>query len=257
VTSSPTAPPEQSAAPSTSRVSRLAVDYLLSTRVGSEDGKARSILELAQLHPDELEVGLPDDHAKLAFWIDLYNAAVVNQKDIDFSNWPNRLRFLRRTVLTVAGRSMTLDAIEHGILRRSRWKLTLGYLHNPRPADFERRYRVERRDPRIHFALNCAAASCPPIAAYQSDKIEAQLDTATRAYLQATVSEDDGHILVPQLFLWYAGDFGGPPGIRSFLSEHGIAGSGRPIRFAPYDWTEAPGRWVSGSAPDETNVPAP
>ena len=229
----------------------LVVEFLLATRADDERIAAEARDELAALGPDELATGLPDDQTKLSFWIDIYNAAVVRQRNIDLSSWPKRLRFLRRTVLTVAGQPLSLDAIEHGILRRSRWRLTGGYLANPRPSRYERQQRVERLDPRIHFALNCAAASCPPIAAYRVPGIDAQLDVATKAYLAASVSVAHDRIVVPRIFLWYRGDFGGGSGVRTFLRRFGVADRDLPIRFAPYDWTPTPGRWFADSDPDE------
>ena len=148
---------------------------------------------------------------------------------------------------------MSLDGIEHGILRRSRWRLGLGFVGNPLPSPFERQHRVGRLDPRIHFALNCAAASCPPIAAYRPSDVDAQLDLATRSYLGSTVKTGPDHLTVPRILLWFAGDFGGPPGIRSFLRRHGVKLAGWPLRFGAYDWTPTPDRWLAGDADNRSS----
>ena len=75
-------------------------------------------------------------------------------------------RFLRQPALVVACRALSLNAIEHGLLRRSRWRFGAGVRREPVPLSaFERQHRVARVDPRVHFALNCAAGSCRSIAA--------------------------------------------------------------------------------------------
>jgi len=228
----------------TSQPTELAVDYLGATRMGS-DAVQPLELQLAELDRDRLQLALDDDTARLAFWIDIYNAAVLRQPMPEFESSGERLRFFRRAVVTIAGRPLSLDDIEQGILRRSRWKLGLGYLSHPRPSAFEREFRVRRVDPRIHFALNCGAASCPPFAAYEASRVDAQLDLATRAHLAGTVEERGDAIAIPAFMFWFIGDFGGPPGLRQFLRGHGVRGWNRPLRMASYDWTPTPAQWLS------------
>ena len=199
---------------------------------------------LADISEHELAIATSGRAARLAFWVNLYNGLVLSQPEPRLDTWLARSAFLRRRVIMVAGHSMSLDSIEQGILRRSQFRLGLGYLPNPLPSRFERRFRLARAEPRMHFALNCATVSCPPISAYQPDRIEAQLDLATRSYLANEVATDGKSLIIPRIFLWFAGDFGGAPGIRRFLREHGISGAGRPIRFAHYDWTPRHGRWL-------------
>ena len=146
----------------------------------------------------------------------------------------------------VAGRRLSLDGIEHGLLRRSRWKLGFGYLGNPVPGRFERASRVGLVDPRIHFALNCGAASCPPIAAYDPARLDEQLALASASYLGTEAVMDADGLRVPALLLWYMGDFGGPRGLRGLLRDAGVEGWQGPIRFSAYDWTPMPGRWLAG-----------
>lgn len=220
----------------------LAVDYLLATRAG-DPSLPELEQRLAELDEAELTRALSDDTSRMAFWIDVYNAAVVRTGVEGLAERGGRLRFFRQTVATIAGQPLSLDAIENGILRRSRYKLSLGYLANPRPGAFERRHRVDVIDARIHFALNCGAASCPPIAAYRHEQLDDQLDRATRGYLAAEVERHERALRVPSLMLWYLADFGGPPGLRRFLRRHGVDDAGRPIRFKRYDWTPTPDQW--------------
>jgi len=229
----------------------LAVEYLLATRAGDDDRVERATASLASMPEDTLARATSDDAARLALWVNIYNAAVLRQPGHDYGSWMQRVAFFRRAALTVAGQVVSFDDIEHGILRRSRLKLGLGFVTNPTPSRFERRHRVGRLDPRMHFALNCAAASCPPIAAYSADRIDRQLDLATRSYLSATVEIRPDRVTVPRIFLWFAGDFGGPRGIRRFLRHHGIEGAGRQLRFGKYDWTPTPGRWAPEPKSDD------
>jgi hypothetical protein len=221
----------------------LAADLLRALRVDDQDTARTAAAALAALTEDELAAGLPADEARIAFWVDLYNAAVVQQPADATATRSGRLRLFRRPVIEVAGHRLSLDAIEHGLLRRSSWKLGLGYLRNPRPSAFERRHRVERIDARIHFALNCGARSCPPIAAYQAEHIDDQLDRAVRSHLAEAVEDSGATVRVPTMLLWFIGDFGGPRGVRRFLAEHGVEAEGRKVRFLRYDWSPAPGNW--------------
>lgn len=198
---------------------------------------------LARMAEDDLARDLPDDPTRIATWVNLYNAATQRLVDADPASYARRVRFFRQPAVTVAGTPLSLDTLEHGLLRRSRPKVGLGYLSNPVAGRFERRFRVVRPDPRVHFALNCAAASCPPIAAYDPEGLGAQLDLATRAYLGATVCREGDALVLPRIFRWFPGDFGWAGGIRRFLAAHGHPADGLRLRYAPWDWTPAPDAW--------------
>lgn len=223
----------------------LAYRYLLATRLDDAAAVAAE-QELAAVEPAALHKALAEDAARLAFWIDVYNGAVERHPVRAGASTIDRWRYFSRPVVKVAGQDLSLDVIEHGLLRRSRWKLGLGYVGNPLPGRFEREHRVARLDPRIHFALNCGVASCPPIAAYTADRLEEQLELATRSYLHGESELRGDTLLVPQLMLWYLGDFGGVPGVRRLLRRYGVEGADGRIRFKRYDWTPAPGRWTPG-----------
>lgn len=185
----------------------------------------------------------------LAFWLNLYNAGtqLLLQRRPELYGSPLRVvRFFRADAVTVAGHGVSLDGIEQGILRGGRSKYGLGYL--PRvPRPFERRYALEC-DPRIHFACNCGAASCPAIRAYDPERVDDQLHLATEAYLADTVGYDPdaGIARIPRVFLWYRGDFGGRSGILSMLREYGaIPDDAAPrLRYRSWDWTRASGKFA-------------
>ena len=220
----------------------LAVEYLLATRAGG-DGVEGLAGQLAALPEGTLRQGLADDVARKAFWLDIYNAEVVRAGIVDLKDRLTRFRHFRRASVAIAGRRLSLDAIENGILRRSQSRLGLGYLPNPVPGSFERAHRVDRVDPRIHFALNCGATSCPPIAAYDPARLDEQLELATKSYLSTEVEVEDDVVRVPAVLLWYIGDFGGPAGVRRLLRHVGLDETGRRLRFRAWDWTPAPDHW--------------
>jgi hypothetical protein len=221
----------------------LAIEYLLATR-SDRDAADELAAKLDAMPEDALRAGLADDVARKAFWLDVYNAEVVRAGVVDLKDRLTRFRHFRRASVTIAGRRLSLDAIENGILRRSQSRLGLGYLPNPVPGSFERAHRVDRVDPRIHFALNCGAASCPPISAYDPARLDEQLELATRSYLSTEVEVEDDLVRVPAVMLWYIGDFGGPAGVRRMLRRAGLDEAGRRLRFRAWDWTPAPDHWM-------------
>jgi hypothetical protein len=230
---------------------------LLAVRTNDRPTADAAAGALARLAEDDLARDLPDDPTRIATWVNLYNAATQQLVDADPAAYARRTRFFRLPALTVAGRVLTLDTLEHGLLRRSRPKVGLGYVTSPVAGRFERRFRVARPDPRVHFALNCAAASCPPIASYDPDRLDAQLDLATRAYLGASVRREGEALIVPRIFRWFPGDFGGPSGIRRFLAVHGHPTDGLRLRYAPWDWTPAPDAWRIESSVSPSPPAAP
>ena len=123
----------------------------------------------------------------------------------------------------------------------------------------ETRLREESGDPRIHFAVNCASRSCPPIARepYRGATLDAQLDQVTRAFLASpgavevkrTSSFFGGSTLevtISKIFDWYSSDFDSAAGVPAFLAAHvpsEVAGALRDtgnkikLRYRKYDWS--------------------
>jgi hypothetical protein len=68
---------------------------------------------------------------------------------------------------------------------------------------------MRRCDPRIHFALNCGARSCPQIAIFSSTNIEKALNMATTSYCNSEVDilPEQSEVHLSKLFLWYRNDF--------------------------------------------------
>ncbi|MFB6210091.1 MAG: DUF547 domain-containing protein [Halobacteriales archaeon] len=229
--------------------SACARELLEAVRAGEDTTPYRT--RLGAYDDADLAVLREDRAAALAFWLNLYNAGtqVLLEERPELYASPLRFfRFFGTACLTVAGTGVSLDLIEQGILRGSRSKYGLGYLPRLLPSRFERRYRLDEPDPRIHFALNCGAASCPPIRSFAPDRIDEQLDMATAGYLETSVEYDpaDDVARLPRVFLWYRGDFGGRSGMRDLLREYDIIPADtRPrLRYQSWDWTREPGKFV-------------
>ena len=113
-------------------------------------------------------------------------------------------------------------------------------------------------DPRVHFALNCGAVSCPPIKTFSAEALDEELRLAAMAFNedQAWVSVTGGgggagaELRVSQIIKWYRSDFGKTDAEvaarvcdwlrgESKAALQGVLANGRRVRitYAPYDWT--------------------
>jgi hypothetical protein len=134
---------------------------------------------------------------QLAYWFNLYNAKTI---DIILDNYPvDSIRDIggglftkgpwKDEVVTVEGRRMSLDNIEHDTVR----------------AEFD--------EPRVHYAFNCASIGCPNLktTAWEAATLDADLDAAARAYIAHPrgVSVEDGRVTVSSIYKWFKKDFGG------------------------------------------------
>lgn len=184
----------------------------------------------------QLQKELNTDDAKKTFWINIYNAY--------FQILSYREKLLRKSIFTskviiIAQKRFSLDDIEHGILRKHLWKWSFGYLSNPLTSALIKALALEKRDYRIHFALNCGAKSCPPIAFYQLESIDSQLTNAMYSFIESetTVNNDNKTITTSKLLQWYSGDFGGSLGIKKIIQEVlGLQLHGYSICFNKYNW---------------------
>ncbi|MFM7196098.1 MAG: DUF547 domain-containing protein, partial [Bacteroidota bacterium] len=194
---------------------------------------------LSGMSAEDLSKGLPDDRSRNLFWVNMYNAWYQLFAVRDGLDRPKI--FTHRGIL-FKGFSLTLDDIEHGILRRYRSKYSLGYLPQLLPAQVIKDLAVRKPDFRIHFALNCGARSCPPIAFYEYDLLEEQFDLAAKTFLNAETTVDDEKKLVfaTRIMEWFSADFGGKSGQLKILSSYlGRDLSGYSIRYRDDDWTDA------------------
>ena len=228
----------------------LAQELLVACRRGTDPAPYEAALSAAD---DETLAPVREDRrVGLAFWINCYNAGtqlLLARRPGLYESPLRFVRFFSAPAVTVCGTGLPLDRIENGLLRGGRTKYGAGYLPKFFVTAFERRYALDRCDPRIHFALNCGAASCPAVRAYEPDRIDEQLDLATRVYLDETVeyAPDAGVARVPRVCLWFRGDFGGGSDIRAFLREYGaLPPEASPsLRYLPWDWTLTPGKFAT------------
>lgn len=174
---------------------------------------------LAAVDPDKLSKS-----EQIAFWLDAYNGLVVYQV-IESNTAPDsgkmRSRFFRGQRYKVAGKSRTLDDIEHKAL------LPLA------------------KDPRIHFVLVCGAQSCPPLRAssfFGAGDLDAALEQAAKSYVNnpdnVTIDFENRKVVLNKIFDWYKKDFGD---VLEFVSRYRTDGeqlrSGKwDIEYRDYDW---------------------
>ncbi len=199
--------------------------HVTSTGVDYVGLAKRSRPELAQFLAAVAEHPLPEDgELRTGHLIDAYNGLVLeavlhHERPHSVLSIPG---FFDERTHRVGRRTLTLDALEKGVLRPH--------------AD----------DPRTHFALVCAARGCPELEArpFFGRGLAPRLEAAARRYLstRAGAREQPSGVAVSKLFSWYGDEFGGPEGLRAFLEAHlpgGLARrlrSGEPISFFDYDW---------------------
>lgn len=169
---------------------------------------------------------------QIAYWINVYNAVTLQRVALE---WPTTSILSLgggltnsgpwdETLIEIAGKPLSLNDIEHTILR------------------------VVWKEPRIHFAVNCASIGCPDLRhdAFRGDRLEAQLAAAAQAYLASErgVRASAETLTLSSIFDWYASDFGETEtDVLAYLASLAAApsaallrGDYTTIRY-DYDWT--------------------
>jgi hypothetical protein len=233
------------AAGDNSTISGLAQRLLEHVKYGEPPAGELNALRIAD--PSALCEELQTDKLKKAFWINLYNSFAQIHLHNSAALYADRTAFFTSKDFIVAGQCLSLDDIEQRMLRRAEPDFLPRFMRPLFMSWFMRRLSVHRLDPRIHFALNCNARSCPPILFYDAEKIDEQLDSATLNYLRSSVVYDatTNIVALPELFNWFSDDFGKQQGIIKLLSRYGIIGNGiQPsFTYTPWDWAPEPGRF--------------
>ncbi|HCY87086.1 MAG TPA: DUF547 domain-containing protein [Desulfobacteraceae bacterium] len=168
---------------------------------------------------------------RFAFYINAYNAFTIK---LILSRYPdiNSIKEIgsffsgpwSKKFISLNGWTVSLDYIEHEVLR------------------------PKFKDPRIHFAINCAARSCPPLMGepYEGEHIETQLDRQTRAFINNPRSTfvKDNTVFISKIFDWFEEDFNGNPlfFIRQYAGDRlkanlDTAGPEPKIKYLYYDWS--------------------
>lgn len=225
--------------PSQNKLVQLSQEFMYAAKTGEE--ASIFISQLQQVGMDELQQSINTDDEKRAFWINLYNAYTQVALKNNPEQYNKRSKFFGNKFIKIAGHSFSLDDIEHGILRRSKIKWSFGHFNKLFPGKTERKLRVDKLDFRLHFALNCGAKSCPPIAFYKSENIDQQLDLATKAFLRSEIeyNEAANTVKLPMLMSWFRRDFGGKKKMIELLRQLSIVPQDKSprIKFKEYDWT--------------------
>ncbi|TAF66161.1 MAG: DUF547 domain-containing protein [Cytophagales bacterium] len=220
---------------------QLATALLKATKNG--ENYTQLLTEVAQCPKETLLTNLSTENQRKAFWLNIYNAITQIALLENPTSYQKKAKFFKKKYL-IAQTRLSLDNIEHDILRHSKIKLSLGYLNKPFVRRKIKQFRLAEVDFRIHFALNCGAESCPPIAFYTPENIENQLDKATQNYLnqQCQYDKEKQIIYLPKLMQWFKADFGGKKGIYHILRNEALIPllSQPEIKYLPYNWTLAP-----------------
>lgn len=185
------------------------------------------------------DVGALPGKERLALYINAYNAytiELINRKgERDSIRNVNKTLGLKlkgpwkEELAAVGGKTYALDTLEHDIVRK------------------------QFKEPRIHFALVCAAMSCPALRseAYTGAKLDAQLDDQARLFLLRSPEKNrvdlkTGTLYVSKILDWYREDFGSTDAaVAGYVAgfypegpEKQLLLSGRAkLAAVDYDWT--------------------
>ena len=189
-----------------------------------------------------------DDDAKLAYWLNAYNSTLreaIAARPRSGHLFRHR-RLFKQATHTRDGLDYSLDEIEHGLLRGNK-RPPYGFRRLLRDGDPKLASGPSRPDPRIHFALNCGARSCPPVRAYTAEGVDRELEAATLSYMKAESSLDReaGVLTLPGVVKLYRSDFG-PDRELVDLAARALGGSDAEwiadhaaeldIGYARFDW---------------------
>lgn len=150
------------------------------------------------------------DEQKIAFWVNVYNG-LTNYWIITLKlrkNMREAFRFFTKNKTIIGGYSFSLHLIENGLLRGNRTH-RMSFFRPLYSLDKRLSFRVHKVDYRIHFALNCGATSCPPIAYYTAAKLNEQLSLAAESFCtqEFIVDTNKKKILCSRIFWLYRQDF--------------------------------------------------
>jgi hypothetical protein len=191
--------------------------------------------ETFQVYLDKLSHNAPDRNRwtreeQLAYWINAYNAFTIKliidnypvasiqdlkpKLNIPLVNTVWHLKFFQ-----IGGQDASLDEIEHKILRK----------------EFE--------EPRIHFAINCASFSCPPLLneAFTAERLEAQLEKVAVGFVndpkRNRISRES--VEISRIFSWFKGDFTKNVSLLEYLNRYSRVkiNTNAKISHLPYDWS--------------------
>jgi hypothetical protein len=191
------------------------------------------VLQLGAVSPDSHPGLFPTRDSQLAYWINAYNALVLYNFAKDYpekrdrlTTIPGKFSFFYRIKNKVGGKDRTLDDIEVNSIRKA------------------------FREPRVHFALVCASASCPWLSrtAYEPEQLNARLEEEAQRYFQQDrnfrMDERRHEVTLPRILEWFKEDFGTTQEIvLGFVAKYRPAEAekflhgGWKINYFDYDWS--------------------
>jgi hypothetical protein len=138
-------------------------------------------------------------------------------------SWLSKIHFFYLRRFKIANRKINLYNLENKVLRK------------------------QFKDPRIHFAINCASASCPylPGRLFQVEILETYLEELTSVFINdsnnVAVNPEKKEIMLNRIFKWYKDDFASDGGILAFIERYhkNISESleNYRIEYFKYDWS--------------------
>jgi hypothetical protein len=182
----------------------------------NEEGKLDAYLQ--KLEKTNIEKNWSQNKT-LAFWINAYNANTIKlilknypvKSIMDLNNGkPWDVKWIK-----INRRTLSLNNIENDIIR------------------------LKYKEPRIHFAVNCAAKSCPPLLnkAWTEGNLNSNLERQTKSFINNsnynTITA--GKVEVSKIFDWYGKDFGE---LKTYLNKYSSTkiGAGTSVNFKTYNW---------------------
>ncbi len=179
---------------------------------------------------EKVDIKMLSRDEQFAFYANAYNAWTIK---LILSKYPKikSIKSLgvfnsgpwKKKVVRLKGEKVSLDNVEHDILR------------------------PQFKDPRVHFAINCAAKSCPPLRpeAFRGDILNQQLDDSTRSFINDPNSYrlEGNNLYVSRIFKWFSEDF--RDGALGFFQQYAeedlkekLSKPGKiNVKYLKYDWS--------------------
>ncbi|MGY8690827.1 MAG: DUF547 domain-containing protein [Verrucomicrobiales bacterium] len=165
---------------------------------------------------------------KLAFYLNSYNAWILHRILQDYptkgpggGGFFGRNKFFKAETLRVAGKVTSFHLLENDTIRPT------------------------FKEPRIHFALNCASASCPPLhgKAFRGETLDATLDALAKGFVNSNPlgvkSNGSSKVAISKIFDWYEDDFKSAGGALAYINKYRTRPfpTGTKVSFQGYQWT--------------------
>jgi len=164
--------------------------------------------ELQQIHLERLEID-----ERIAFCLNVYNMMVKHAFTKVGRPESNMRRdfFFSNISYNIGGHVFSLNELENGVLRGNKRPAGFHFLRPFGSGDPRMSSVIEQPDPRLHFALNCGAKSCPPVKEYTRNAVREELRVVAMAFCSedenVAVDQDKCEVRISKLLYWYMYDF--------------------------------------------------